>query len=114
MVDDNPICRAALHKMLEVMSFRVTQADSAEAAFAELEMTGGDDPFDLVLMDWKMPGMDGLHASERIRNSLKLNVPSIIMVSAYAREDLMQQADSMGLDGYLVKPVSPLYCWTRS
>ncbi len=107
VVDDNPICRAALHKMLEVMSFRVTQADSAEAAFAELEMTGGDDPFDLVLMDWKMPGMDGLHASERIRNSLKLNVPSIIMVSAYAREDLMQQADSMGLDGYLVKPVSP-------
>ncbi len=108
VVDDNPVCRAVLSKMLEAMTFQVTQADSAEAGFSELVQAGKDNvPFDLVLMDWKMPGMDGLHASRKIKQSLEMNVPSIIMVSAYAREELMQQADTIGLDGYLVKPVSP-------
>ncbi len=107
VVDDNYFCRTVLASMLESMSFRITQADSAEAGLAELKMAEKQDPFKLVLMDWKMPGMDGLHASEKIRESQKINVPSVIMVSAYAREDLLQQSKRMGLDGYLVKPVSP-------
>ncbi len=107
VVDDNPICRTVLAKMLESMSFKVSQAPGAEEGLAELEAAAKEAPFDLVLMDWKMPGMDGLHASRKIKSSLGIKVPSIVMVSAYAREDLMQEADNMALDGYLIKPVSP-------
>ncbi len=107
VVDDNPICRTVLAKMLESMSFKVSQAPGAEEGLAELEAAAKEDPFDLVLMDWKMPGMDGLHASRKIKSALGIKVPSIVMVSAYAREDLMQEADNMALDGYLIKPVSP-------
>nr|WP_319394884.1 PAS domain S-box protein [uncultured Desulfobacter sp.] len=107
VVDDNYVCRTVLATMLEAMSFRVTQADGAGAGLAELEAVEKDDPFKLVLMDWQMPDMDGLHASRKIRETLKMNVPRVIMASAYAREELMQNADAMGLDGYLIKPVSP-------
>ena len=108
VVDDNYIARTVLEKILEAMSFRVIQAESAETGLAELEKAAkGDDPFDLVLMDWKMPGMNGLHASEKIKESISKNTPSIIMVSAYAREEVMAEVRRIGLDGYLIKPVSP-------
>ncbi|WP_321493970.1 PAS domain S-box protein [uncultured Desulfobacter sp.] len=108
VVDDNYISRTVLAKMLDAMSFKVIQAESAEAGFVELETAvRSREPFDLVFMDWHMPGMDGLRAAEKIKNSTQENIPSIIMVSAYAREEVMQQAQRIGLDGYLIKPVSP-------
>jgi CheY-like chemotaxis protein len=59
-------------------------------------------------MDWKMPGLDGLEASERIKNHQTLSkIPAIILVTAYGREELMQQADQIGLDGFLIKPIGP-------
>ncbi|WP_321494388.1 response regulator [uncultured Desulfobacter sp.] len=108
VVDDNSISRTVLEKMLTAMSFKVIQADSAEAGLDELEAAGKQgEPFDLVLMDWQMPGMDGLQASETIKNTLGTLPPSVLMVSAHAREELIQKANRLGLDGCLIKPVSP-------
>ena len=108
VVDDNANARIVLEKMLKAMSFKVTQADSAEAGLAELQMARKQDaPFDLVLMDWLMPGMDGLQAYEKIKTGFAEKIPSVIMVSAYAREELQQKVDQLGLDGCLTKPVSP-------
>ena len=61
------MCRTVLCAMLEAMDFRVAQADGAEQGIEEIEKASKEDPFDLVLMDWKMPGMDGLHASQKIK-----------------------------------------------
>ena len=59
-------------------------------------------------MDWKMPGMDGLEASEHIKNHRSLSkIPAIILVTAYGREEIMQRAEEIGLEGFLIKPVSP-------
>jgi CheY-like chemotaxis protein len=59
-------------------------------------------------MDWKMPGMDGIQASERIKTHTGLiKRPVIIMVTAYGREEIIQKAEQVGLDGLLIKPVSP-------
>jgi len=108
VVDDNYIARTVMEKMLKGMSFNVIQAGSAEAGLAALEMARKQgEPFDLVLMDWQMPGMDGLQASEKIKTDLAGKIPSVIMVSAYAREELVQKTKRLGLDGYLIKPVSP-------
>ena len=105
VVDDNASAREVLQEMLQSFSFQVTLAASGREALAELE-TGHS--YDLVLMDWQMPEMDGIETSRRIKSSDSLtSVPTIIMVTAYGREEVMQQADQVGLEGFLVKPVNP-------
>ncbi|MDJ0831400.1 MAG: response regulator [Desulfobacterales bacterium] len=108
VVDDSSTSRNILQDMLESFSFEVTQAASAEEGLEEIQKADANQPYELVLMDWKMPGLDGLEASKRIKNHLSLSkIPAIILVTAYGREEIMQQADHLSLDGFLIKPVSP-------
>ncbi|UCD82767.1 MAG: response regulator, partial [Desulfobacterales bacterium] len=58
--------------------------------------------------DWKMPGMDGLEAARQIKKRTTADrMPKIIMATAYGRQEVMQQAKAVGLDGFLIKPVNP-------
>jgi len=108
VVDDVPSAREMLETTLRSFSFRVTSVDSGKASLAALAEAPADDPYKLVLMDWRMPEMDGLTASKEIKNNPDLaHLPTIIMVTAYGREEIMQQASDVGLDGFLVKPVTP-------
>ncbi|MBW2516940.1 MAG: response regulator [Deltaproteobacteria bacterium] len=108
VVDDNPTSRDILRDMLESLSFEVTLAASGREGITEVEKADTDKPFELVIMDWKMPGMDGIEASRRIKQHAGLShVPHIVMVTAYGREEVMQKAEKIGLDGFLLKPVSP-------
>jgi signal transduction histidine kinase/CheY-like chemotaxis protein len=108
VVDDNATSRDIFKEMLESFSFEVSVAASGAEGIAELESAGKDKPFELVIMDWKMPGMDGIEASQQIKDHKNLNkIPTIIMVTAYGREEVMQQAEQVGLEGFLLKPVNP-------
>jgi PAS domain S-box-containing protein len=108
VVDDNATSRGIFQEMLESFSFEVTVAASGQEAIAELEKASEGQPFELVIMDWKMPGMGGIEASNRIKNHTELSkIPAIVMVTAYGREEVMQQAEDAGLEGFLLKPVSP-------
>ena len=66
VVDDNASSREILQTLLESMSFEVSAAASAEEGIAELAKEAKRRPYQLVVMDWKMPGMDGIEASEII------------------------------------------------
>ena len=108
VVDDNATSRDILKEMLESFSFEVTLAASGPEGLSELEKASESQPFELVIMDWQMPGMDGIEASRRIKNHRGLSkIPPIVMVTAYGREEVMQQAEELGLEGFLLKPVSP-------
>jgi signal transduction histidine kinase/DNA-binding response OmpR family regulator/HPt (histidine-containing phosphotransfer) domain-containing protein len=108
VVDDNATSRGILQEMLESFSFEVSLASSGEEGITELEAASKDKPFELVVMDWKMPEMDGIEASRRIKDHKGLSkIPPIILVTAYGREEVMQQADEVGLEGFLLKPVNP-------
>ena len=108
VVDDNATSRDILQEMLESFTFEVTVAASGPEGIRELESGKEDRPFELVVMDWKMPGMDGIEASRRIKNHKDLSkIPPIILVTAYGREEIMQQAEEVGLEGFLLKPVNP-------
>jgi PAS domain S-box-containing protein len=108
VVDDNVTSRDILKDMLESFTFKVTVAASAQEGITELENAPKDQPFELVVMDWKMPEMDGIAAAERIKNHSRLTkIPAIVLVTAYGREEVMQQAEQVGLDGFLLKPISP-------
>jgi signal transduction histidine kinase/CheY-like chemotaxis protein/HPt (histidine-containing phosphotransfer) domain-containing protein len=107
VVDDNATSRDILQEMLESFTFEVTVAASGREGITELEAADKDKPFELVIMDWKMPDMDGIEASRRIKNHKRLSkIPPIILVTAYGREEVMQQAEKVGLEGFLLKPVS--------
>ena len=108
VVDDNATSRSILQEMLESFSFEVSSASSGEEGITELEAASKDKPFELVIMDWKMPGMDGIEASRRIKGHTGLGkIPAIILVTAYGREEVMQKVEQVGLEGFLLKPVSP-------
>jgi CheY-like chemotaxis protein/HPt (histidine-containing phosphotransfer) domain-containing protein len=107
-VDDNATSRDILREMLESFSFEVSSAASGAEGIAELEAAAKDQPFELVIMDWKMPGLDGVETSRRIKNHTGLSkIPVIILVTAYGREEIMKQAEDLGLEGFLLKPVTP-------
>src|SRR3954454_23209987 len=58
-------------------------------------------------MDWRMPGMDGLQAARALRSDASLkHPPAIVMVTAFGREEVREEAEKLHLDGFLVKPVT--------
>jgi len=108
IVDDNPASREILARYLEAFQFNYSMVASGEEAICELERASTEDPYRLVLMDWHMPGgMDGIEASRRIKQHAELvNIPAVIIVSSYGREELLHESQKEGLQGCLVKPVS--------
>jgi PAS domain S-box-containing protein len=108
VVDDNALACEILTDALKVFALKVDSVSSGEAALRELAAADSSHPYQVVLMDWHMPGMDGLEASRLILRGGRLkHVPKIVMVTAFGREDIRTQAEEMGVQGYLLKPVSP-------
>jgi PAS domain S-box-containing protein len=107
-VDDNVQAREILTELLKRFAFRVENVSSGEDAIREIAAADSQDPYRLVLMDWHMPGMDGLETSRIIKRSERLlHVPKIVMVTAFGQEDLRVRVEETGIEGYLQKPVSP-------
>jgi PAS domain S-box-containing protein len=108
VIDDNSTSREILQGMLESFSFDVTLAASGEEGLSEIANAVTGREYDLVVLDWKMPGIDGIEAARRIKRIPGLSrMPRIILVTAYGREEIMRQAENEGLDGFLIKPVTP-------
>ena len=109
LVDDNASAREIMLNILASLKFDATAVKSGADAIVELEQAHrANRPYGLVLMDWMMPGMDGVEAIKRIRSDNALSsTSSFIMVTAYSREELIQQAAGVQIDGVLIKPVSP-------
>jgi CheY-like chemotaxis protein len=107
VIDDNTRAREILADALRVFALRVDSVSSGEDAVREIAAADSQDPYRLVLMDWHMPGMDGLEASRIIKRDDRLqHIPKIVMVTAFGREDIRTKAEEIGIDGYLLKPVN--------
>jgi PAS domain S-box-containing protein len=108
VVDDNQPAREILTDSLKRLALRTHSASSGEEAIQELAAADSQDPYQLVMMDWQMPGMDGLATSRIIKRGDRLkHIPKIVMVTAFGREDIRLQAEETGIGGYLLKPVTP-------
>lgn len=105
--DDNPTARQILNDMCSSFSFETTEVASGQEALSELQKAENGNLYDLVLLDWKMPGMNGIETTRRIKENPKLSNIPLLLVTAYGREELKRQAEDAGVDGFLVKPVSP-------
>ena len=106
IVDDNPTSRTILARYLESFGFTTGEAASGPEALTELEKTAL--PYKLVLMDWKMPDMDGIETTRQIMAKETIaTMPQVLMISAYGREELQTESEDIGIGAYLVKPVNP-------
>ncbi|MDQ1833771.1 hybrid sensor histidine kinase/response regulator [Massilia scottii] len=103
VVDDSAPTREMLELQLRSFGFDASAVGSGAAALFALQL----EPYDLVLMDWNMPDMDGLETARRIKDDPTLaSIPSIIMVTAFARDHIKAAAEEAGIGAFLVKPVT--------
>src|SRR5262245_39275258 len=107
VVDDNAAAREVLQEPLGALTGRVDEVASGKEAIAAIRQHDADEPYDVVFMDWRMPGMDGLQASRQIKSDTTLrHPPAIVLVTAFGREEIRDEAERLQLDGFLVKPVT--------
>ncbi|MDO8652183.1 MAG: response regulator [Undibacterium sp.] len=109
VVDDNHSAREIMSDIIESLQLEVKALESAELGIAELEAAQQrGQPYHMVLMDWHMPSTDGLEAIRRIRAREGISETlAAVMVTAYSRDELIEQARGVRIDGILEKPVSP-------
>ncbi len=107
VVDDSADARDVLVAMLAANGIDSRTVSSGEEVLGALDAASKNgQPFDLVLMDWRMPGANGVEIARQIKARLELfHIPSIVMVSAFEREEVMHGVIDPGLEGFLVKPV---------
>ena len=108
VIDDNPVAVEILLHMLDSLHFKAVGVGSGEEGLASLlEAVVKKEPFDLVLMDWQMPEMDGFETARRIKAMAEIEPkPEIIMISAYDLSELADEAQQIGIKKHLIKPVT--------
>ncbi|MCE0484517.1 MAG: response regulator [Methylacidiphilales bacterium] len=107
VADDNSAAREILTESLGFLAQQVDAVSSGQEALAAIKERDANTPYDVVFMDWQMPGMDGLQAARLIKNDSQLHKqPIIIIVTAFGREEVREEAEKLHVDGFLVKPVT--------
>ncbi len=108
IVDDNASARQILFEMVHGFGMAPVAVESGVEALRTLKAASHEGrPFDLVLMDWRMPGMDGVEAARRIKAERELSqMPAVLMVTAYGRDEVLYRVEKLGLQGILIKPIT--------
>jgi PAS domain S-box-containing protein len=108
VVDDNNNARQVLADMLSIMSLKVDQAESGTAAIDAVDRAESQgSPYEIVFLDWQMPGMDGNETARQLRELPFSHKPHMIMVTAFGREEVIRNAEVSGIEEVLIKPVNP-------
>ncbi len=107
VIDDSHSSREIFSAQLLSLNYRVTTVGNASQGITELKLACADNPFDLVIMDWAMPEIDGFEAVRMIKTDPAIAPkPKIIMTTAYGSDEVKEHARLAGLDGYICKPVN--------
>ena len=105
VIEDNPSARQALCDMLRSMTFKV---DASSSGPEGIEQFRSNPTYDVVFVDWRMPGMDGIQAIRAMKSlTTDAPAPAYILVTAYGREDVLREAESADVDDILIKPLNP-------
>ena len=105
IIDDDPIACEHAKLVLEKAGIGSEVADSGEKAIEMVKLRQArQDPYNLILVDWQMPGMDGVETTRRIREIVG-NESAIIILTAYKWDDILEEAITAGVDSFLAKPL---------
>ncbi len=101
VVDDSPLIRKAIRRIVEPLGFRVDEAGNGCEALDYFE--NGGQP-DAVLLDVEMPEMDGISFLKILRSRHELAQPPVVMCSTHTEIALITEAIESGADEYVMKP----------
>ncbi|MGV3479465.1 MAG: response regulator [Sphingobium sp.] len=109
IADDNPASRQILEEIFASWSMPVDLVASGAEALGAIETaTAAGEPYDLVLLDWKMPGLDGMETVKAMRDSERLtSLPVVLMVTAYGNDEFRAEVERADIAAFLAKPVEP-------
>ena len=107
VVDDNEAARLLLGRLLDDLTFDVDSAESGAQALGMLDRAVSQGrPYDVLFLDWQMPGMNGIELAEKVRARPYTVQPQLVLVTGYGREEVLRSAEEMGIGNVLVKPVN--------
>jgi CheY-like chemotaxis protein len=108
VVDDNAVARQITEALARSVGLRAASVASGADAIAAVGGAEPDAAYDVVVIDWRMPVLDGLEVARRIRREAAVDrQPKIVVVTAYSREELRERRelqDEVAIDAVLVKP----------
>ena len=107
LVDDSESARMVLNDMLSSLGFNVTVAKNGVEALEKFDNHIDKDPFSLLVVDWQMPGMDGLELVNELKKQHDGEIPAVLMVTAYGLDTVRKAARDHEVDGLIIKPVNP-------
>jgi two-component system, sensor histidine kinase and response regulator len=110
VVDDNTSASEILSTMAVSFGMEVVVVNDGNSALKQIaDANDKDIAFDVVLMDWQMPGMDGVTCMQLIQKQTQTAPPAVIMVTAFGRDEAMHSATKSGvvIKSILAKPVTP-------
>ena len=105
IIDDDPVACEHGKLVLEKIGITTETALSGEEGLEKVTLRHGRRmPYNLILVDWKMPGIDGIETTRRIRSTVGKE-SAIIILTAYRWDDILDDAVSAGVDSFLSKPL---------
>ncbi len=110
VADDNPAARQIIEETFRAWTMPVDLVASGAEAISAVE-TGVKlgKPYDLMLLDWKMPGMDGMDTIRAMRANPRIpSLPVTLMITAYGADEFMAEIGRTDVAAFLSKPVEPL------
>ena len=108
VVDDNATSCEILESILRSFGLSVDVVNSGVLALAQIENADRDYPYKLVIMDWRMPEQDGVTTIRMMGSDLRLtSPPTVIMMTAYGREEVREAAAGLNVSSFLSKPITP-------
>jgi len=103
VVDDSPTARKIMQQLAQSLDFNVDLASSGQEALNKIQ----ENNYKVILMDWKMPEMDGIEACYEIRENKRLKrIPKLVIMTAYDQSELLNHINKADIDGFLKKPIS--------
>lgn len=115
IVDDNEAARDLLSMSLNNMRFEVETAKSGMEAIGKVSLASTDGrPFDLLLVDWKMPEMDGVETIREIRQiKTAKELETIFMISALEKDEVIGELDKLDVAHFLEKPINTSFLFDK-
>jgi len=105
IVDDNPSTLMVIKRYMESFGFRTDLAESGEKAIRLCQGAAQGKAYDLVVLDVRLPGMDGIEVARHIKKTYTSDAPPIVMISALGNEFEIKRAKQIGVDSFLLKPI---------